>query len=42
VNFKQAFITIELEKVFYIGEEYHGAIISVPALFTVIGAYCVG
>ncbi len=41
-NFKQSFITIELVKTFHIAEEYHGAIISVPALFTTIGAYVVG
>jgi predicted MFS family arabinose efflux permease len=42
VNFKQSFITIELVKTFGISEEYHGAIISIPALFTIVGAYLVG
>jgi len=42
VNFKQSFITIELVRTFDISEEYHGAIISIPALFTIVGAYVVG
>ena len=42
VNFKQPFITIELVKTFDISEEYHGAIISIPALFSIVGAYFVG
>jgi len=42
VNFKQSFISIELVRTFGISEEYHGAIISIPALFTIVGAYVVG
>ena len=42
VIFKQAFLTIELVRTFGIDEAYHGLIVSVPALFQIIGAYVVG
>ena len=42
VIFKQSFLTIELEETFKIDEAYHGIIVSVPALFQIVGAYVVG
>ena len=42
VIFKQSFLTIELIDTFGISEKYHGVIVSVPALFQVVGAYGVG
>jgi len=42
VIFKQSFLTPELVRTFKIPEEYHGFVVSVPALFQIAGAFVVG
>jgi MFS family permease len=42
VNFKQAFLTVVLEKDMGIAQAYHGAILAIPAFFSVISATLTG
>jgi MFS family permease len=42
VSFKQAFMTVVLENYYGVEEEYHGFIISMPALFFIISGNLVG
>ena len=42
VSFKQAFMTVVLKTKYGVGEEYHGFIISLPALFYIISGNLVG
>jgi MFS family permease len=42
VSFKQAFMTVVLEREYHVDQAYHGWIISMPALFYVISGNIVG